>query len=89
VVISTRSDPPPLAQLRARDQLMELRAAELRFTTEEITCLLREVWGLDLTLEAIAALAARTEGWVAGLHLRVMSGCRLAPILASKRSKAG
>jgi LuxR family maltose regulon positive regulatory protein len=74
VVISTRSDPPlPLAQLRARDQLVELRAADLRFTTQEVACLLREVWGLDLTMEAAAALADRTEGWVAGLQLAAIS----------------
>ena len=74
VVISSRSDPPlPLARLRARGQLAELRATDLRFTPEEVSALLRQVWGLDLTAEAIAALEARTEGWGVGLQLAALS----------------
>jgi LuxR family transcriptional regulator, maltose regulon positive regulatory protein len=74
VVISSRSDPPlPLARLRARGQLAELRAADLRFTPEESAALLGEVWGLDLTPEAMATLAARTEGWGVGLQLAALS----------------
>jgi LuxR family maltose regulon positive regulatory protein len=74
VVISSRSDPPlPLARLRAWGQLVELRAADLRFTPEESSALLREVWGLDLSSEAIAALETRTEGWAVGLHLAALS----------------
>jgi ATP/maltotriose-dependent transcriptional regulator MalT len=74
VVITSRSDPPlPLARLRARGQLAELRTADLRFTPEEASALLREVWGLDLTPEAIAALETRTEGWVVGLQLAALS----------------
>jgi LuxR family maltose regulon positive regulatory protein len=74
VVISSRSDPPlPLARLRARGQLAELRAADLRFTPEEASALLREAWGLDLAAEAIAALEARTEGWGVGLQLAALS----------------
>jgi LuxR family maltose regulon positive regulatory protein len=74
VVISSRSDPPlPLARLRARGQLVELRAADLRFTTEESAALLREAWELDLAPEAIATLEARTEGWAVGLQLATLS----------------
>jgi LuxR family maltose regulon positive regulatory protein len=74
VVISSRSDPPlPLARLRARGQLVELRTADLRFTPEESAALLREAWQLDLAPEAIAALAGRTEGWAVGLQLAALS----------------
>ncbi|HZC99322.1 MAG TPA: LuxR C-terminal-related transcriptional regulator [Actinomycetes bacterium] len=73
VVITSRSDPPlPLARLRARGQLAELRAADLRFTGEESAALLREVWGLDLSPEAMAALESRTEGWAVGLQLAAL-----------------
>ncbi len=66
----TRTDPPlPLARLRARDQLVEIRAAQLRFTQPEITCLLNETLPLKLSASDIAALEARTEGWIAGLQL--------------------
>ncbi len=74
VVITSRSDPPlPLARLRAGGQLAELRASDLRFTPEESSALLREVWGLDLTPEAVAALESRTEGWAVGLQLAALS----------------
>jgi LuxR family maltose regulon positive regulatory protein len=74
LVVSTRSDPPlPLARLRAGGQLVELREADLRFTLEETANLLREATGLDLPAEVVAALAARTEGWVAGLQLAAIS----------------
>lgn len=74
VVISSRSDPPiPLARLRARGQLAELRAADLRFTLEEATALLRQVWELNLSEQGIAALEERTEGWVTGLQLAALS----------------
>jgi LuxR family maltose regulon positive regulatory protein len=74
VVITSRSDPPlPLARLRARGQLVELRAADLRFTPAESAALLREAWALDLAPEAEAALASRTEGWAAGLQLAALS----------------
>jgi LuxR family maltose regulon positive regulatory protein len=74
VIISSRSDPPiPLARLRARGQLAELRAADLRFTLEEATVLLRQVWELDLSKQGIAALEERTEGWVTGLQLAALS----------------
>jgi LuxR family maltose regulon positive regulatory protein len=74
VVIGSRSDPPlPLARLRARGQLRELRAADLRFTLAETTAFLNEVMQLDLSAEIIAALEERTEGWVAGLQLAALS----------------
>jgi LuxR family transcriptional regulator, maltose regulon positive regulatory protein len=74
LVISSRSDPPlPLARLRGRGQLAELRATDLRFSPDETSALLRDAWQLDLTPHAIAALEARTEGWGVGLHLAALS----------------
>src|SRR5436305_8619727 len=74
LVIASRSDPLlPLARLRARGALTELRAANLRFTTDETTTYLTEVMGLSLSAEQVAALEARTEGWIAGLHLAALS----------------
>ena len=74
VVLASRADPPlPLARLRVRGQLAELRAADLRFTAEEAAALLRETAGPDLPEAAMAALEARTEGWVAGLQLAALS----------------
>jgi LuxR family maltose regulon positive regulatory protein len=74
LILSTRSDPPlPLARLRARDKLAELRTADLRFTPEETAAFLREVWGIDLPTEALAALETRTEGWAVGLQLAALS----------------
>ena len=74
MVLASRSDPPlPLARLRADGQLAELRAAELRFTSDEAASLLREAIGADLPGTAVAALTARTEGWAAGLQLAGLS----------------
>ena len=74
LVLASRSDPAlPLARLRAGGQLTELRTAELRFTVAEAAALLRESAGADLPDPAVAALAARTEGWVAGLQLAALS----------------
>jgi LuxR family transcriptional regulator, maltose regulon positive regulatory protein len=74
VVIGTRSDPPlPLARLRAQGQLAEIRAANLRFTRDETAQFLNEVMELDLAPDAVAALEARTEGWIAGLQLAALS----------------
>jgi LuxR family maltose regulon positive regulatory protein len=74
VVVSGRADPPlPLARLRARGQLAELRAADLRFTPEEAAALLDEAAGPGLPGTAVAALMARTEGWAAGLQLAGLS----------------
>jgi LuxR family maltose regulon positive regulatory protein len=74
LVIATREDPHlPLARLRARSQLIELRAADLRFTTSEAVGFLNQVMGLNLSAEDIAALETRTEGWIAGLQLAALS----------------
>lgn len=74
LVVLTRVDPPlPLSRLRARDQLTEIRAADLRFTADEVAAFLNQVMGLDLSAEAIAALETRTEGWIAGLQLAALS----------------
>ncbi len=74
LVMATRADPPlPLARLRARGHLNEIRAADLRFTTEETAAFLTRTLGLHLSGEDIAALEARTEGWIAGLQLAALS----------------
>jgi LuxR family maltose regulon positive regulatory protein len=76
LVMSSRADPPlplPLARLRARGQLAELRAAELQFNPEEAAALLSEAIGRGLPGTAVAALTARTEGWAAGLRLAALS----------------
>ncbi len=74
LVIATRDDPHlPLARLRARGQLTELRATDLRFTASETAEFLNQVMGLDLSTEDIAALESRTEGWIAGLQLAAIS----------------
>ncbi len=74
LVIATREDPPlPLAQLRGRDDLLELRASDLRFTPEEANTFLTEVMGLPLSPEESALLQARTEGWITGLQLAAFS----------------
>jgi LuxR family maltose regulon positive regulatory protein len=74
LVISTRADPAlPLARLRARGELVEVRAADLRFTPGEVAAYLNEVIGLDLDAADVAALEARTEGWIAALQLAALS----------------
>ena len=74
LVISTREDPPvPLARLRARGQLIELRVADLRFTLDESIEFLNQTMGLNLSKENIAALETRTEGWIAGLQLAALA----------------
>jgi LuxR family maltose regulon positive regulatory protein len=74
LVIATREDPPlPLASLRVRGQLTELRAADLRFTSFEAAEFLNRVMDLNLSAEDVAALENRTEGWIAGLQLAALS----------------
>ena len=74
LILSSRADPPlQLARLRARDQLIELRESDLRFTRAEVAQFLGETMSLPLTSEEIAALATRTEGWIAGLQLAALS----------------
>ncbi|NIO69076.1 MAG: hypothetical protein GTN71_08580, partial [Anaerolineae bacterium] len=70
LVIATRSDPPlPLARLRGRGELVELREPDLRFTLDEAKALLNQVTGLDLDHAAVTTLERRTEGWAVGLQL--------------------
>ncbi len=74
LAMTTRADPPlPLSRLRARGELVEVRAADLRFTTDEAEVFLNEVMGLKLEPALVAALEARTEGWAAGLQLAALS----------------
>jgi LuxR family transcriptional regulator, maltose regulon positive regulatory protein len=74
LVIATRADPAlPLPRLRARGELAEIRAADLRFTPDEAAAYLNEVMGLDLTTHDVAALEGRTEGWIAALQLAALS----------------
>jgi LuxR family transcriptional regulator, maltose regulon positive regulatory protein len=74
IILTTRADPAlPIARLRARNQMTELRADDLRFTSDEAAAFLNEVMRLKLTGEDIAALESRTEGWIAGLQLAALS----------------
>ncbi|MGZ3626096.1 MAG: LuxR C-terminal-related transcriptional regulator [Ktedonobacteraceae bacterium] len=74
LVIATRVDPPlPLARLRVREVLTEVRVADLRFTSEEAAVFLTEAMELPLSPEQVSALEARTEGWIAGLQLAALS----------------
>ncbi|MBA3471111.1 MAG: LuxR family transcriptional regulator [Herpetosiphonaceae bacterium] len=73
-IIATRADPPlPLGRWRARGQLAEIRADDLRFTPDETATFLVEMMGLPLAAGDVVALEARTEGWIAGLHLAALS----------------
>ncbi len=74
LVVASRTDPPlPLARLRSRGQLSEIRAADLRFTAEEAHDFLSSTMGLTLTGSDVEALEERTEGWIAGLQLAALS----------------
>jgi LuxR family maltose regulon positive regulatory protein len=74
LVIATRADPPlPLARLRGRGQLTELRQSDLRFSNEETAAFLRQATGMDISGDNIEALVDRTEGWIAGLQMAAMS----------------
>jgi LuxR family maltose regulon positive regulatory protein len=74
LVIASRADPAlPLARLRGRGELVEVRAADLRFTPDEAAAYLNEVMGLVLTARDVAALEERTEGWIAALQLAALS----------------
>ena len=74
LVIGTRADPAlPLARLRAQGELTEVRAADLRFTADETAAFLVDATGLDLAPADVAALGARTEGWIASLQLAAHS----------------
>lgn len=74
LVITTRAEPDlPLARLRARGQLTELRSADLRFSAAEAATFLNQVMGLALTAAEVTLLESRTEGWIAGLQLAALS----------------
>jgi LuxR family maltose regulon positive regulatory protein len=74
LVVATREDPPlPLPRLRARRQLTELRAADMRFTSAEAAEFLNQIMGLNLSDGDVAGLESRTEGWIAGLQLAALS----------------
>ncbi len=74
LVIASRADPAvPLARLRARGDLVEVRAADLRFTPDEAADYLNGVMGLQLTGNDVSALDERTEGWIAALQLAALS----------------
>ena len=74
LVIGSRADPPlPLPRLRARGALVEIRAADLRFTTDEAVAYFNDTMGLTLAAHDVAALEARTEGWIAALQLAALS----------------
>jgi LuxR family maltose regulon positive regulatory protein len=74
LVLAARADPPlPLARMRARGELAELRVADLQFTDEEALALLNGAMGLQLAADDVQRLAERTEGWAAGLYLAGLS----------------
>ena len=74
LVIASRADPAlSLARLRARGELVEIRAADLRFTPDEAATYLNEVMGLRLAAADVVALEGRTEGWIAALQLAALS----------------
>jgi len=74
VVLATRTDPPlPLARMRARGQLVEVRAADLRFTVDESAAYLNGRMELRISQGDLAALDGRTEGWIAALQLAALS----------------
>jgi LuxR family maltose regulon positive regulatory protein len=74
LVLATRADPPlPLARLRARGDVVEIRAADLRFTADETAAYLNESMGLAVDADDLQALGARTEGWIAALQLAALS----------------
>ncbi len=74
LVVLTRTDPPlPLARLRVKNELLELRAADLRFSAEEADDFLNRAMRLGMKAVAVAALEKRTEGWIAGLQLAALA----------------
>jgi len=74
ILIATRTDPPiRLAQLRARGELCEIRAGDLRFSIDETLHYLNDTMGLDLALSDVTSLTHKTEGWIAGLQLAAIS----------------
>ena len=90
LVIASRTDPPlPIARLRARGQLTEIRAGDMRFTPEEVATFFQQIMGLDLSGDELTSLEARTEGWVAGLQLAGLAMRRVQDRSAFIQSFAG
>lgn len=90
LVLAARSDPAlPLARLRARGEMTELRAEELRFTEPETARLLKETFDLDLQPDHIRVLQQRTEGWAAGVYLAGLSLCGHEDVDRQVRAFAG
>ncbi|MDQ3167357.1 MAG: helix-turn-helix transcriptional regulator, partial [Chloroflexota bacterium] len=90
LVIATREDPRlPLARLRARGQMSEVRAADLRFTLPEATEFLNQIMSLDLSPADLDSLESRTEGWITGLQLAALSMRGRTDVSAFIRSFAG
>jgi LuxR family maltose regulon positive regulatory protein len=90
LVIATREDPQlPLSRLRARGQMTELRAADLRFTPAEAAEFLTQVMGLNLSASDVAALEERNEGWMAGLQLAAISMQKLEDVTGFIESFTG
>ena len=88
LVILSRADPAlPLARLRARGQLCELREADLRFTPKEAAAFLNQAMRLDLSPADVAVLEAHTEGWIAGLQLAAL--CLNAPTATEQEDRSG
>lgn len=74
LVVLTRSDPPlPLSRMRSRNQIMDIRIDQLRFTPDEVDIFMNEVMGLQLSTDDISIMETRTEGWAAGLQLAALS----------------
>jgi LuxR family maltose regulon positive regulatory protein len=74
LVIASRADPAlPLARLRSRGELVELRASDLRFTPAEASAYLNDVMGLEIRDDDVVALGDRTEGWIAAIQLAALS----------------
>ena len=74
LVLLSRVDPPfPLSRLRVRNQLVDIRADQLRFTLDEIAVFLNEIMKLKLSTDDLASIEVRTEGWIAGLQLAALS----------------
>jgi LuxR family maltose regulon positive regulatory protein len=81
LVIATRADPPlPLARLRGRGELNEIRQDDLRFVLDEVARFLRQGAGLDLADEDVTLLTSRTEGWIAGLQLAALAMQGMQPL---------
>jgi ATP/maltotriose-dependent transcriptional regulator MalT len=77
VILVTRKDPPlPLASLRARDQLTEIRSKDLSFSPKETIVFFRHIFGTELDESSISVIQEKTEGWAVGLRLTALWLCQ-------------